>query len=105
MYSSLQSINANGAQMDMSTLSGLVTQAQAGQEIKVRSEQDLKIKMDEKSITDAVNKAMAKGKLSPEEIRNELQGVFANLGAQGEANLLRIISDAIVKVSSQIGGK
>lgn len=105
MYGSLQSINANGAQMDMSTLSGLVAKAQAGQEIKVRSEQDLKIKVDGKSITEAVEKAMAKGKLSPEEIRNELQGVFANLGAQGEANLLRIISDAIAKVSSQIGGK
>ena len=68
-------------------------------------ETELKVNFDPKAIGDAVEKAMKKGALTPEAIRKELQGVFADLGAKGEANLLKIIQDAIAKVGSQIGGK
>lgn len=67
--------------------------------------EELKVDFDTKSIMRAVEEAMKKGALTPEAIRKELQGVFADLGAKGEANLLKIIQDAIAKVGSQIGGK
>lgn len=109
----LNSINANGANMTLDTLRGFVSQAEgktgsdldaAIRGIKVDSEQHLNVKFDEKTITDALSKA-AKNGLTPESIRKELQDVFKNLGKDGEANLMRIITDAIAKVSSQIGGK
>ena len=109
----LNSINATGGNMTLDTLRGFVSQADgksgadldaAIKSIKVDHEQHLNVKFDEKAISEALSKA-AKNGLTPESIRKELQDVFKNLGKDGEANLMRIITDAIAKVSSQIGGK
>ena len=103
MFSTLSNINANGGQMDMSTLKGLVLKAQSSpQDVKVDIEQDLKVKVDHKAITDAINKAMAKGALTPEALRKELQDVFKNLGNDGQVALMQIIEKAVEKVMGQL---
>lgn len=104
-------IRRSGANMDRQTFDDMISSGagKSGRElaeaISIDAKQHLNINFDAKSITDALTRAMSKGALTPEALRKELQGLFANLGKDGEAALLKIIQDAIAKVGGQIGGK
>ena len=110
MDSVYDSIRNSGASMERSTFDSMINNAKGlsgkelDQAIKIDQQQLLKVDFNEKTIKDALDKA-AKNGLTPESIRKELQGLFNNLGKEGEANLMRIITDAIAKVGGQIGGK
>ena len=111
----LDRINSTGANLTYGELtaklnevfgkSNRVNMAEIQGKVGFDLKEELKVDFDAKSISKAVEDAMKKGALTPEAIRKELQNVFADLGAKGEANILKIIQDAIAKVGSQIGGK
>lgn len=111
MDSVFDSIRATGANMDRVEFDRMIANGakaenmeQLAQAISIDAKQDLKINFDEKAITEALNRA-AKNGLTPESIRKELQDLFKNMGKDGEAALMKIVQDAIVKVAGQIGSK
>ena len=111
MDSVYDSIRATGANIDRVEFDQMIANGskaenmeQLAQAISIDAKQDLKINFDEKAITEALNRA-AKDGLTPEAIRKELKDLFKNMGKDGEAALMKIVQDAIVKVSGQIGGK
>ena len=111
MDSVFDSIRATGANIDRVKFDEMIAKGSEAKDAKeladaisISAKQDLKINFDEKAITDALNRA-AKNGLTPEAIRKELQDLFKNMGKDGEAALMKIVQDAIVKVSGQIGGK
>ena len=106
------SIRATGANMDRAQFDHMIMEgakvkndpSQLAQAISIDAKEHLKIDFDTKAITEALNRA-AKNGLTPESIRKELKDLFKNMGAEGEAALLKIVQDAVAKVASQMGGK
>ena len=95
-----QRINASGANLTFEGLRNMVMDGDNVKKIDANvtfTASDFKIDFDPKIIQRAVNEAIAKGGNDPNKIREAIVEVLQDLGAKGNANMIKIISDLIEK--------